>query len=394
MTTLSTLSARRFSVVVGLIVLLTLPSRSEDKHLTTNIPKLEVQQVSFGGTGNTRIVNITDKYVTSSGGSNYASPEWDSTASPAATNPCSYVVSSSPTLTVAFKVTPAAKMSVKIKAVATQVTPSVTLNYGPSDLTLDGTGTATLSSFTTTDKLSDKIDSGNITISFKVSYDGGANYTDISTTTTDQILTTLTAPTGFVSYIRLNYWCIEATGKNSANDVADTIGPDAVSGKRFGYDGSIYGKNGQHVDNAWAAMDGTRCDCITLSTLMMESMNLVGAPGAQTRFVWPKHANWTNLWDTTGTHQETLVTASPPRNTLLGFDSGGWNNYEGCCFFNNKWWMGGSGISEATALDVLQHWTLPNNVDDGPSTPNNPATNKQCYQDAQSVHVPYPPGAP
>ena len=67
--------------------------------------------------------------------------------------------------------------------------------------------------------------------------------------------------------------------------------------------------------------------------------------------------------------------------TRLGFISGGWNNFEACCFFQKKYWMGGAGIAKVKAVDVLYYWLGLNN------TPKN----HQCYADRKKQIVNFPP---
>ncbi|MGD0342480.1 MAG: hypothetical protein ABSA76_12320 [Bacteroidales bacterium] len=88
-------------------------------------------------------------------------------------------------------------------------------------------------------------------------------------------------------------------------------------------------------------------DCATLSALMKKCMDVLGVPGAQVCFVFARHASWANLCSTNKDANEMVGGAK------LGYNNGGWNFYEGCCYVGGKWWMGGLGSSKNSAYDVL-----------------------------------------
>ena len=188
-----------------------------------------------------------------------------------------------------------------------------------------------------------------------------------------RIYVTYASPTGGVATEKRMRWStLKATGKNSPGDIADAIGPHAVRS-------AIFGSN-FNLANPWTAL-ATNGDCGTLSTLMKRALEILGVTGAEIRFVYARHSSWTNLW--------TYSTTSNERSFFfghkLGFISGGWNNYEGTCFFNSKWWMGGAGTYRSTPLGVLLRWTLPNN---------NSVDQRQVWDDDHTTPVSYPPGVP
>ena len=173
-----------------------------------------------------------------------------------------------------------------------------------------------------------------------------------------------------------------ADSQTSASDVADVLGPDLTGSDRFSGANSIYGDDPIDV---WDILDdGTDADCGSLSTLMKVSLELLGVGGAEVRFVYSRHESWSGLWSTNPYFSCMEKRVSGENDTRLGFLAPGWNNYEGCCHYDGKWWMGGAGSSESSDYDVLMHWTQPNTS----------ANHHQAYHDIQSQAVDYPAGTP
>ncbi len=186
--------------------------------------------------------------------------------------------------------------------------------------------------------------------------------------------TTTTEPT----IKRIDWVCTLAQGQDTLDKIGDTVGPDATAHSRFDPNNSIFGG----MTNAWQVMDGTSADCGTLSTLMKYELDLLGATGSAVKYVYARHASWSGLVSDSPSFSVMEHRVPGDNNTRLGFISGGWNNYEGCCLFRSKYWMGGAGAAETKAVDVLHHWVDPNTAATG---------NHQCYFDQQNQVVPYAP---
>ena len=121
---------------------------------------------------------------------------------------------------------------------------------------------------------------------------------------------------------------------------------------------------------------------------MNYSLDLLGVTGSEVRFVFARHNNWTGLWNSSDDWYDNTVSEwRDPSDvgTRLGYISGSWNNYEGCCFYAAKWWMGGLGDSRSSAYDVLLRVTQPNTSGTG---------QHQAYADDESTPVSYPAGTP
>lgn len=179
---------------------------------------------------------------------------------------------------------------------------------------------------------------------------------------------------------RVNFVTGVADGATSKASAGDQVGPDATAGGHFGSN-SINGDPNApgNLASARLVMNGVRGDCGTLATLMKYELDLIGATGASVQYVHACHANWDSL----------LGPAEKDGERVLGMWFGdvlglgyGWNNYEGCCEFEGKWWEGGNGVGAASAVAVL-HDSCDPNVSG--------ATNShQCWSGATSVAVGYP----
>ena len=119
---------------------------------------------------------------------------------------------------------------------------------------------------------------------------------------------------------------------------------------------------------------------------MKYELDLLGASGSEVRFVYARHASWTGLSQTSTTGNEDDGSGNILGMWFGGGTGAGWNNYEGCCVFESKWWEGGNGISKSSAYNVLTHVT-------GPNT-SGTTNSHQCWDSAPSTAVTYPPGTP
>ena len=179
------------------------------------------------------------------------------------------------------------------------------------------------------------------------------------------------------------------TGKNTLADIGNAIAPNATGSGRFSSTNSIFPPS--NMSTAWQVMDGTMADCSTLSTLMCYELDTLGAVGAVVRVVCACHQDWSHLAQDPVAF-DGFETDAGGKDLGIWFGAGGWNYYEGCCVFQGKWWMGGFGASNPSAVTVLKDiWVS------GPNTTDGLGTHHQCYDGndtTHATHVPYPSTIP
>jgi len=184
---------------------------------------------------------------------------------------------------------------------------------------------------------------------------------------------------------RIDKVCTVAHAAASEAAIGNLIGPQATSGSLFGGN-SIFG-NPPTLTNAWAVLDGNDADCATLSTLMKQELDLLGAADSAVKLVYarlgPDNSGWTGVVQDSPPSTGYYVYRVPGNySTRLGYVAGnGFNNYEGCCLFQGKYWMGGLGTSRTSAAGVLHYVADPNTSS---------TAHHQCYYDQQNQFVPYP----
>jgi hypothetical protein len=127
----------------------------------------------------------------------------------------------------------------------------------------------------------------------------------------------------------------------------------------------------------WILIDNNekKGDCGTLATLMVAAIKLLGDDSAEVLFVYPRHQSWGGLVNDDDSE------INPVTGEDLGFMAPEWNNYEGCCLFQHKWWVGGLGTSKSDPYEVLMYVTLPNN---------SPDKNRQVWYNNTLIPVSYP----
>jgi hypothetical protein len=133
-------------------------------------------------------------------------------------------------------------------------------------------------------------------------------------------------------------------------------------------------------------MDGISADCGSVSTLMKYELDVIGATGAEVKYVHACHADWTHLASTAPGDFETDGGGNRLGMWFGNGDGFGWNNYEGCCVFQSKWWEGGNARGVSSAYQVLMDSTSPNT--------NGTNNSHQAWINDQPTAVPYPPGSP
>jgi hypothetical protein len=194
--------------------------------------------------------------------------------------------------------------------------------------------------------------------------------------------------------------------------IGDKIGADIMSETYFMYDRQKF-ENAKYItvdnndrDRVWLIVDEffskgknaenrARGDCGALSLLMKKIIELLGDDSAKVAFVYPRHKSWEGLANTS----YRAVEFSPDNNpkNYLGYVYGGWNNFEGCCVFQDRWWMGGLGMARNNPYNVLMRVTK-NNKDQGyvSTTDNTNSDNgrRQCWFVNLNKSVSYPIGMP
>lgn len=331
------------------------------KTVEVAIVRADLESITF--TSDHGILVNNDSDWTDSG-TPYGEPEW--IKGTAINNPITHTKNTKLTINVTVRVSPAGLAFDLIGTGANYMTFEKTGNTSSgADQTL---------SITANVNLPDHIATLSNEISWKIKLIDPLNIEiDLGKSGPHKIYLTYGTPSGSVVTEKRMNWCVSlANGKVSDTDIADSIGPEAVNASHFGHDFFS-------LSNPWPVL-GSNGDCGTLSTLMKKGLELLGVLGAEVRFVYPCHEDWSHLWS--------IYTNASERNLegiKLGFMAPSWNNYEGTCFFKEKWWMGGAGTYQDSAYEVLRYWTLPNN---------DPAQKRQVWENDTVTPVPYPPGTP
>jgi hypothetical protein len=254
-----------------------------------------------------------------------------------------------------------------------------------TQFTVTGSGTTTVTeNLTTTATLSNMVYKAAPTFNWYLICGNGTNSIGSSAHTL-YVAYGPPQPAGSLTVKRIDWVCTLAAGASSPAAIGDLVGPDATGGARFGAN-SIFGSP-PTLTTAWQVMDGYKADCGTLSTLMKYELDLLGASGSAVNFVYSCHADWSHLSSASSTANETDGSGDI---LIMWFGSAGlgagYNNYEGCCVFQSKWWEGGNGRGAASAYQVNQDSTLPNT--------SGTATSHQAWNNATATAVAYPPGVP
>ncbi len=188
--------------------------------------------------------------------------------------------------------------------------------------------------------------------------------------------------------------CTEvANGKKSPTMIGDAIGPQATSGRLFFNTHSVNG--GAPMTTVWEILDRHGGgDCVSLATLMKAEVDMLGATGSKVEYVYACHRDWSHLssqfananeYDDSHTNKLGMYFGSRYHGAAGDtHHGGGWNNYEGCCEFDGKWWMGGFGKSKPSAKEVLWFVVRPNDV-------NGTVEDHQCYENDMTQCVSRPP---
>jgi hypothetical protein len=179
----------------------------------------------------------------------------------------------------------------------------------------------------------------------------------------------------------IDYACKTANGAATLVEIGDKIGVDAVAKARFNI-------RNNHYYYPWSIIDfSVKSDCISLCRLMKSAIDLLGDDSAKIFFVYARHDSWVGLANIKdGAHETGAVCSNSNCEHKLFFWAGGPNSFEGCCRFENKWWMG--GISEPNGdgsfknhpLEVLRRVTAPNTS----------RSRHQYYECNKTIPVSYP----
>ena len=259
-------------------------------------------------------------------------------------------------------------MAVKVKV--SGVVGATTLNFGEKSIALSGGDQSV--DFSTTDKIAKAIDNTNIILTWQVSTDSGANWKPLITTTNQLFITAATPIGAGVTVKRMAKATIDASNQSTDEGIGNAMGP-IVSGMKLLNRTYL---DGGGLSSEWGALDPdddglTGADCATVSKLMKSELELLGVTGAQVKYIYARHASWNGLAQDApaGAEIEQLNTIpfSPANPTERGLIM--WirfyNNYEACCLFKGKYWMGNFGESRTKAVDVLSATTDYPNVNSG-----------------------------
>ena len=186
------------------------------------------------------------------------------------------------------------------------------------------------------------------------------------------------------TFIRITNSCEIAKGEETLEGIGLKIGPTAVAvNKLDGNVSAIGGKSEKRLPNAWCVLDGKKADCVTLCTLLKYELDIIGAPGAQIGYVFPRTKSWTGLWQLDSAQGRSQVNDS--NRPLIYINDRVPNIFEGCCSFQGQWWMGGTGTFRKQPVEVLHAVADPNN---------DPGQNHQCFVMQVANVVPFPKTKP
>lgn len=300
-------------------------------------------------------------------------------------DPVCYVQKSSPIMAATISVLPVVpglSMPAKIRAVSTD--PALTYE---SPFSITGAET-NVSGLSTSKVLSSTVLNTALALAWTFSLDDGSSYWLLSTTT-HQLMQTWATPiisdsSGFSDPTakRMAEVTARANGKDSVDSIGEAIG--TVTGAR-------YDNTQSQITAPWATLDGNNtADCVSLSTLMKLELDALGCGGAQVKVVTARNSSWTGVSQSFDFKNPPQLEASPSdsTNTLWMYIPAPWpmNRFEGCCVFNNKWWMGGTGSAVSSDKEVLAKMTCPNNAQCDSKT----TVARQAWRSAPLVAVKYP----
>jgi hypothetical protein len=181
------------------------------------------------------------------------------------------------------------------------------------------------------------------------------------------------------------------------NTVGDKIGPQ-IMGQTFFWTANINNWiSSSDTTRFWEIIDtqysnnAVKGDCGALSHLMKKIILLLGDESTKVCYVYPRHSTWNGIVNGPSELHPDPNRLQPPDNKERTFLIYVGNCYEGCCYFQNKFWMGGIGISKNSPHEVLLYVTAPNT---DKNDPNNARNQRQCWSDNDTIHVDYPAGAP
>jgi hypothetical protein len=190
---------------------------------------------------------------------------------------------------------------------------------------------------------------------------------------------------------RMAFVVLAAQGQTDPNTIAYILGPNATGKARFD---PLFGMDklppvGQGKDYRmfpWSLLDNenkNKADCQTLAHLMKYQLDLLGIIGSEVRYVYARNQSWEGIWNIKTGENETMFDFNLMKTLALGYTDAsalGINYFEGCCYFNEKWWMGGDGFPLNSAYDVLMFQTWENKAN----------TAHQCWSEKLNEPVQYP----
>lgn len=369
--------------------------------------RFRVGSVEFAGEGRIVLLEAADesRMMFADRGAVVSPARWSVAGSTG--SPVAYVGGSTPRLIVTVAVKGCLPVGTRLELLGTRdrdgVSPLTTTSMVESSGMPDETLTFEVS---TRSPLAVEIAHSRLDIHWTIRVDEGQPFALGSSS--NRLMTTWGPPFGAglgtdggVSVRRLEYLTRLAAGRRLPIDIVAAVGTALTAPRLYEL---RRGLSDPSIRNEpFAVLDGIQADCRTLSTLMEQSLGLLGVPGARVMYVFPRTGTWRGLSsDVPEGSQQAEIRVDLLGNTDIGAlyfeDENGPNRFQACCVWSGndpyrgqpveQWWMGGRGRYEATDFDVLMEV----------SQPNRRGTSRQYYvadltYEREALHhgpIPYP----
>jgi hypothetical protein len=314
-------------------------------------PQLKLMEVGWSGTGQQTMKKTgsgspgndweNDTFF-SEGDTTIANPVWidaNTDGTPNENEPIAYTISSSPKIT-GTKVTISPTLTTNVNA-KVKVESGSELRFAVQDVVLTGSS-MTLPDFSTSDNVGSVVNNRDYSLHWSVSFDNGQSFTEFGVST-HKVFVTIGTASGYlgnpgVTAKRIDYVTNVAKGKSDLVEIAQVVSQSVESNPGFSLNNFIPDNSPDH----WKALDnGTRCDCISLSILVVKQLRMIGITASHGRS-YPTGGNPVGDTDTGSTEFDSNG------RQLVFYAAGGANVFEG--FFE----ITDGGIRKAFTVDPTE----------------------------------------